>query len=93
MGCEAQGEGGGSSQSMNTLSAALLLPAFTSSTKNHNGVLCCLGWLKQIPVMLRAMWGVEDGLSVLGGVEAGFNRTQQGCTCPAHSLPMAAQKG
>lgn len=52
---------------MNTLSAALLLPAFTSSTKNHNGVLCCLGWLKQIPVMLRAMWGVEDGLSVLGG--------------------------
>lgn len=56
-----------------------------------------LAVLKQILVMLRAMWGVEDGLSVLGGgrggLEAGFNHTQQGCTCPAHSLPMAAQKG
>lgn len=67
MGCDAggsRGGGGGSSPSMNTLSAALPLPAFTSPTKSHNGVLCCLGWLRRLLAMLRAMWGVEKMVCV-----------------------------
>lgn len=67
MGCEARGSwggGGGNSPSMNTVNAALLLPAFTSHTKSHNGVLWRFGWLRQLLEMLRAMWGVQTMVCV-----------------------------
>lgn len=71
-----EGEGGGSSsRSVNTLGAAPPLPAFTSPTKSHNGVLCFLGWLRRLLVMLRAMWGVERMKCLCVCVSGGLARS------------------